>query len=178
VASVALGSLLGCSVVDAFDPRIVYDQHASRWYVVAATRTAPASVCFGVSATDDPSGVWYMYSFPVLTGHFPDFPTLGVSNDKVAFDANVLLPPGSPGTSPGHNIWVLRIRCLGGLAVADHDSASRIHRQCGKHQVLASFSADADPGGSNISWLAGQYAGYPPPLAYGTRVVRVLNDMF
>jgi hypothetical protein len=94
--------LLGCPN-DAFDVRVRYDSLASRWYLLASSRTPTPQLCFGVSTTNDPTGTYAVYAFPIPSTTFADFPTLGFSDDKVVWDANVL---GTPGGT-GHQLWIL-----------------------------------------------------------------------
>ena len=58
------------------DPVVVYDAVADRW-LIAELPSSGGSVCVYVSTTDDPTGTWYAYAFPVESS-LPDYPKYGV----------------------------------------------------------------------------------------------------
>lgn len=79
---------------DIFDPRIIYDQTDGRFILSAddvdTTNFSSGDVVLAVSATSDPTGVWYKYALnfmgrnPANTANtFPDFPVLGLSSTAV-----------------------------------------------------------------------------------------------
>ena len=104
--NVPLSTAVGCS--GAFDPRIVYDQGAQRWYIVAASRvTNPGKLCLAVSTTNDPTGSYFTFQFTVPTALWPDFPLLGFSDDKVTIWTNQVEFTLGTG-SPGYGLYVLR----------------------------------------------------------------------
>ena len=92
---------------DDFDPRVIYDAASGRFFATYASLTdnegmshcgAPdcGRLHIAVSATDDPRGVWYLY-YLQLASDFPDYPGLGVSDDKVTISYNrfVINPPNA-----------------------------------------------------------------------------------
>jgi hypothetical protein len=71
-----------------FDPRVVFDHHSGRWVVMAGDcRCDPNWIVFAVSLTDDPTGDWFMASFPA--NGFADYPTLGVDEEGIYIAANI-----------------------------------------------------------------------------------------
>jgi hypothetical protein len=80
------------------DPRILYDQSSQRWFLSVVVLNANATAGgwrLAVSTSSDPTGTYYLYEINT-TGSFPDFPKLGVCDDKVvltgdAFNVNTFL---------------------------------------------------------------------------------------
>jgi len=81
-----------------FDPKLLYDQHAARWVLLAAAfRTNPNASVFllSVSATANPLGAWRNYVFDATkdgstqTGNWADFPGLGVDAHALYFTGNM-----------------------------------------------------------------------------------------
>lgn len=82
-----------------FDPRLVYDQADGRFILSAAdvdmTNFTSGDVLLAVSATSDPTGVWYKYAINFMgrdvantVNTFPDFPGLGFSPTAVYLTTN------------------------------------------------------------------------------------------
>jgi hypothetical protein len=62
------------------DSVVMYDELADRWVLTEFTTTAGRSLCFYVSATNNPvSTTWYRYTFTMPS--FPDYPRYGVWPD-------------------------------------------------------------------------------------------------
>ncbi len=87
-----------------FDPRALYDPYQARFIVSAASnaQSTGASVVVGVSATDDPAGMWTLARYqlgatPCAGGVscWADFPTLGFNQTWVAVSANMFSIAGS-----------------------------------------------------------------------------------
>ncbi|MEX2308081.1 MAG: hypothetical protein WD738_10840 [Pirellulales bacterium] len=77
-----------------FDPRIVYDPHARRWYAVSADRRQAANnILFAVSSSSDPTQPWTGFSIDTDPddSHWADFPMLGYTGDGV-FISGVMVP--------------------------------------------------------------------------------------
>jgi hypothetical protein len=81
-----------------FDPKLLYDQHAARWVLLAvAFKTNPNASVFllSVSATSNPLGTWRNYVFDATkdgstpTGNWADFPGLGVDAKALYLTANM-----------------------------------------------------------------------------------------
>lgn len=81
-----------------FDPKVLFDQHAGRWVVLAvAFRTNPNRSVFllSVSASANPLGQWRNHTFdamkdgPTQTANWADFPGLGVDTHALYVTANM-----------------------------------------------------------------------------------------
>jgi len=81
----ALGG--GCTSFP-FDPNVLYDESADR-FIIAADGDG-VSYCVGVTQTGDPTGSYFLYSFPVnVNGDFFDYPHAGVGVDAIYVGANM-----------------------------------------------------------------------------------------
>jgi hypothetical protein len=75
------------------DPEVVFDAGAGRWYASIIDLFDVNRVNFAVSATDDPTGTWFIYrviafsKIPTDTT-LPDQPYIGYNNDKFLITAN------------------------------------------------------------------------------------------
>lgn len=102
------GSVPGANCNDG-DPIILYDEMAGRWMAAAFSLCGnPDRMLVAVSATDDPTGIWYQYSF--VMGGMPDYEKFGIwpdgyymgtntsnNTDIYVFERSVML---AGGTSP------------------------------------------------------------------------------
>ena len=100
-------SSLGVS--DVFDPKSIYDPNSGRFLFVscATRRSASSGMLFAVSATSDPTGVWYKY---LLDGdasnvNWVDYPNLGVNKNWVTFTANMYTI--AEDAFSGVNVWAV-----------------------------------------------------------------------
>jgi hypothetical protein len=88
-----------CSVQDAGDPIVLYDQMADRWvlsqFAYANFNAPPYHECIAVSTTADPTGTYYLYDFITPGNEFPDYPKLGVWPDGYYMTTNQFLNGGS-----------------------------------------------------------------------------------
>lgn len=84
---VPLGTFLGSGNNDG-DPIVMYDQLADRYFVsqFRTQNTGGNAVIMGVSTTPDPTGTYYVYTFPMST--FPDYPHYSVWPDAYYLSAN------------------------------------------------------------------------------------------
>ncbi len=75
------------------DPEVLFDAGAGRWYASIIDVFDVNRVNFAVSATDDPTGTWFIYrvvafsTLPTRTT-LPDQPYIGYNNDKFLITAN------------------------------------------------------------------------------------------
>jgi hypothetical protein len=79
---------------NAFDPRVLYDPHARRWYAVAVDNGMNAnSFLFGVSSSSDPTQPWTAFKIDSDTddSNWADFPMIGYNPEAVFISAN--MPP-------------------------------------------------------------------------------------
>jgi len=72
------------------DPRVLYDRASDRWFVSCVTLESLLNTAdwrLAVSKTGDPAGAYTLYA-ATFSGTFPDFPSLGLSDDKLALTGN------------------------------------------------------------------------------------------
>lgn len=86
----------------SFDPRIVYDQHSSRWFATAVDNAGGANnFLVGVSESSDPTAGWNAFQVDSDddNSNWADFPMLGLNQDNVVISANMFsLTGGSTNT--------------------------------------------------------------------------------
>lgn len=78
----------------AFDPRIIYDSHSSRWFAVAVDNAGAANnILVAVSGSNDPTGGWTGFAIDSDSDntHWADFPMLGINQDVVVVTANMFV---------------------------------------------------------------------------------------
>ena len=76
----------------AFDPRVVYDPHARRWYAVAADNGGGANnYLFAISSSSDPTQPWTAFKIDSDTddSNWADFPMIGYNPEAVYLSANM-----------------------------------------------------------------------------------------
>ncbi|MBI3358015.1 MAG: hypothetical protein HY037_00250 [Nitrospirae bacterium] len=74
------------------DPRIVYDAQSGRWFAsFFAASSSSGLLALAVSQGSDPTGAWSVYQFP--RSDCPDFPHIGISDDKVIIAFNAFAIP-------------------------------------------------------------------------------------
>jgi hypothetical protein len=95
VHDVDLGTFFGVGFLTTLtdvvsDPRVIYDAASGRWFVSCVTLETllnQADWRLAVSKTSDPTGAYTLYGGS-FSGSFPDFPSLGLSDDKVVLTGN------------------------------------------------------------------------------------------
>jgi hypothetical protein len=75
------------------DPRVLFDQASGRWFISLVTFSPASDAGWDllISQSSDPSGTWACLYIPTsaiqnpdgTTGNFPDFPKIGINEDKV-----------------------------------------------------------------------------------------------
>ncbi|NVO20373.1 MAG: PKD domain-containing protein [Bacteroidetes bacterium] len=90
------GSVPGANRNDG-DPIILYDDQADRWLVTEFSIPSSGQnyMLMAVSETNDPTGAWHQYSFPVAS--MPDYPKFGIWQDGYYMGDN---------NSSGNDIYV------------------------------------------------------------------------
>ena len=80
-----------------FDPKVLYDQHAGRWVLVAfavASNPNRSAYLLSVSASSDPLGQWRNYSLNAMvdgntaTNNWADYPAVGVDSNALYITSN------------------------------------------------------------------------------------------
>lgn len=78
---------------NTFDPKVMYDPYNGRWIVVACgnAQSASSAVLVGVSATNDPTGTWKLYSLDADAANVNwfDYPSIGFTKDWVVITGNM-----------------------------------------------------------------------------------------
>jgi hypothetical protein len=92
-----------------FDPRLLYDQDAARWFAVcnADRRSSSSSVQFAISDSSDPTAGWTYYSIDVdpTDTDWADFPDVGFNHIWIAITNNMYAVSGD--TYSGAAMWVI-----------------------------------------------------------------------
>lgn len=146
------------------DPIMLYDEQADRW--VATEFSVPMSgtnyMLMAVSQTNDPTGSWHQYSFPVAT--MPDYPKFSVwrdgyymgdnngsGNDIYVFQREQMLTGGTALAMGFNNAW--RPTSVDGFMCVppiDNDGPLAPY---GTPGMFIAFNDDALGGGSDQIWL-------------------------
>ena len=77
-----------------FDPRALYDAGSGHFVLLAVSQgSGTSSYQLAVSASSDPTGTWYVYSIPAVTGSgnsaaWADFPGLGMDGNNIYITSN------------------------------------------------------------------------------------------
>jgi PKD repeat protein len=76
-----------------FDPKIQYDFEDDRWVFVTCAGSQPGSsrIYMGVSATSDPTGTWYLYSYIADPDNIVwfDYPSMGFNKNWIVVSGNM-----------------------------------------------------------------------------------------
>ncbi len=83
-----------------FDPRVLYDPFAQRWYATAVdNKHANNNFLFAVSQSANPLDGWTGYKIDSDTSdtRWADFPQIGYNGEAVVVAAKMLLQPGNTG---------------------------------------------------------------------------------
>lgn len=72
------------------DPITLFDHLANRWFMSQFAVNDPDDYhqCIAVSATSDPTGIWYIYDFQTSTSDMNDYPKFGVWPDGYYMSVN------------------------------------------------------------------------------------------
>ena len=146
------------------DPIILYDDVADRW--VATEFSIPNSgtnyMLMAVSTTNDPTGTWHQYSFPVAS--MPDYPKFSVwrdgyymgdnnsgGNDIYVFQREQMLTGGTALAMGFNNAW--RPTSVDGfMCVPPIDNDGPL-APAGTPGMFIAFNDDALGGGTDQLWL-------------------------
>lgn len=154
-----------------FDPKVVYDHHARRFYFVtmAGAASSSSALLIGVSAGEDPTQPWQLQTVPVdPTAQGPvwmDYPSLGFSADKVTVQVNLFTTDSnafagstiyvfdkaslnSPGSAVALQRFVLINQGAGQIPAVTHDPG------IADQHLVASWTGDDGSGkGALAVWL-------------------------
>lgn len=108
------GTTLG---TDCFDPKVIYDQYAGRFVVVALERTdAPnptnSRILVGVSKTSNPNDGWWLHSIDSKVNidgldRWADYPGLGVDDKAVYITNNMFAFAAGGSVFGGVRLWIM-----------------------------------------------------------------------
>lgn len=88
VQTVNLNTFFNVPGVSLSDPIMRFDHVSQRWFVgIITIESSGSRWLLAVSTTSDPTGAFVLYSF-LTPGSLPDFPNMGISDDKVVLTAN------------------------------------------------------------------------------------------
>ncbi|RYM34737.1 T9SS type A sorting domain-containing protein [Brumimicrobium glaciale] len=80
-----------------YDPKLAYDSEEDRFVLAFLKDNDPLKseviMCF--SSTNDPRDPWFIYNLPgnpLNSNRWTDFPTISITNDKVYFTGNLIVP--------------------------------------------------------------------------------------
>jgi hypothetical protein len=80
-----------------YDPKIIYDPKHDRFILTFLRDSSPSTsriiMCF--SSTNNPADPWYVYELPgnpLNNNRWTDFPCLSITEDKVYYTANLIIP--------------------------------------------------------------------------------------
>jgi hypothetical protein len=110
LSTVTLGTFWSpTGVSDVFDPKVIYDPLANRFVVTTCgnRRSATSCMLFGVSASSDPTGAWYLYKFDADSGdaNWADYGNLGMNGKWFTFTCNMFTRSGD--SFAGVSIWAI-----------------------------------------------------------------------
>src|SRR5206468_552598 len=89
------GNVINAAMV--FDPKLIFDQHAGRWLIVALARDAAtkrSTFLLSISKTSDPLAGWWNYSLDATTdgttatNNWADYPGVGIDQQAIYLTAN------------------------------------------------------------------------------------------
>ncbi len=92
------------------DPAVLFDARAGRWFASIIDTFDVNRVRFAVTATDDPTGVWFIYNVRTPSSTtLPDQPLIGYSDDKFLIAANDFTfdPTFTTASFLGAQYWIL-----------------------------------------------------------------------
>lgn len=192
-----LGTNAGGSIVESFfealspannlfDPKVIYDQYASRFVVVALEKVDLGAgsvdnvsrILVAVSDDSDPTGTWYAIAISVkdtISGvaHWADYPGLAV-DDKAVYITNNMFPFGG-GVMGGARLWIVHKGLVGGFYAGSAATVS-IHNPPGLTGVSATTMQPAHmfgtPPGTTGTFLA-MYSGLSGGGIESIRIIRV-----
>jgi len=175
-----------------FDPKVIYDQHADRFIVVALEQQDvgdgdPADtsrILLAVSNTSDPNGVWYFHAVDSKiniegSNCWADYPGFAVDEDAVYVTCNMFEFSSQP-NQYGVKLWIVDKGLGGGgfyeggaVGVTVHDPWAAVG---GYNVTTQPAHIFGDPGGSIGTWLVG-YSGLTTGTDELVEIVQVDNPV-
>lgn len=85
------------TLASLYDPKIIYDPEHDRFILTflkdSSPNTSRVIMCF--SSTNNPADPWYVYELPgnpLDNNRWTDFPCLSITEDKIYYTANLIIP--------------------------------------------------------------------------------------
>jgi hypothetical protein len=115
-----LWSSLGgpCAANNDGDPIVQWDVVSHRWLLSQNVFASSYEVCVAVSTSNDATGTYYLYQFPVVNKGFPDYPKWGIWTNDYGQTWNNFGPGGSGFQGPVFCIYN-RAKLLAGDGTAE-----------------------------------------------------------
>ena len=99
ISTINLNTLFNVPGVALTDPIMRFDLATSRWFVgIITIENFGSRWLLAVSTSNDPTGSFVLYQFTTVNS-LPDFPNMGISDDKVVLTANAYLCTNPCGTT-------------------------------------------------------------------------------
>jgi len=70
-----------CEEIPGFDPVVLYDKLANRWFVEQLENSSSFEACIAVSTTDDATSAYNRYAYTSAVGTSRDYPKVGIWPD-------------------------------------------------------------------------------------------------
>lgn len=92
--------------VNVFDPRLVFDPYAQRFFIIALENDFDGNqgyIHIAVSSSADPRGPWHTFRAalpPTSTTYYPDYPSLGMDRQAIYLGVNLFEENQSTKTPP------------------------------------------------------------------------------
>ena len=167
------GNVTGAQYNDG-DPIALYDEEADRWVAIEFSISGSNDyMLFAVSATNDPTGQWYAYSFDV--DDMPDYEKVGIwqdgyymatnnsganKNDVYVFERSVMLNGGSNPQMIGFDNPYRPNSGFHCIQPLDNDGT---FAPSGTPGMFITINDDAWGGGSDALWLYELHADWSNP---------------
>ena len=111
------------AAISAFDPKVYFDRFNNRFILISSGNGAGinSGAMFAVSATADPTGVWYRWSVaadptstgvPGGSGNWIDYPTVGHNKNWIVVNENVFTYSCNASSCASNGFWGQQIYVL------------------------------------------------------------------
>ncbi len=168
------GNVPGANYNDG-DPIILYDEQADRWLVTEFSITGSTNyMLMAVSVTNDPTGTWHQYSFPVAS--MPDYPKFSVwrdgyymgdnnggSTDIYVFERTPMLSGGTAQMVGFSNPY--RPASIDGFMCVPPVDNDGTFSPAGSPGLFIAFNDDAIGGGADELWIYELSVNWTTPAA-------------
>jgi len=125
ISTINLNTFFNVPGVQLSDPIMRFDPTTSRWFVgIITVENFGSRWLLAVSTSNDPTGSFVLYQLTTANS-LPDFPNMGISDDKVVLTANAFLctsacPPPGPSFQGAEFIVFNKANLVAGAAAASN----------------------------------------------------------